>query len=80
MYKDRLVRFVRTPQGVVLDQKGNMPGRGAYACYSHANGANERMRRGLQKTLRIQVDTQAFAHLAQDYDILCAGHSGAQLG
>ena len=73
--KDNLIRFVRTPEGVVADPKGRMPGRGAYACPDHGERNDERMRRGLERTLRTHIDRHAFELLAKDYDVLCVGHS-----
>lgn len=69
--KGSLIRLVRTPDGVLLDPSGKLPGRGAYL---HANP--DCWRRGLagslEKALATQLQEADRARLQAAFDELAA--------
>lgn len=64
--KDRkeLIRIVKTPQGVVMiDEKGNIPGRGAYISRDAKCIATARKKNLLSRALRTSVSEEIYEQL-----------------
>ncbi|MBO0684698.1 MAG: YlxR family protein [Candidatus Dormibacteraeota bacterium] len=62
--KRGLLRVARAPQGVVLDQTGRIPGRGAYLHAEQACLDLARRRRSLERSLKAAVPDEVWAELA----------------
>jgi len=60
--KKTLVRIVRTPEGIFVDETGKMPGRGAYL---HADPTcwETGIQKNLQKALRTTINEADLARL-----------------
>jgi len=67
--KKTLVRLVRTPNGVVVDETGKLPGRGAYL---HADPAcwEVGIKKHLQKALRTTLSEEDLDRLSAFQDSL----------
>ena len=65
--KKTLVRLVRTPEGVLVDETGRLPGRGAYL---HADPAcwESGMKKHLQKALRTSFSEEDLERLSAYLD------------
>ena len=69
--KQGLVRFVRTPDGVVkLDPRGREAGRGAYLCARKDCFDKAHKQRRLDKALRVSLNEDDYGRLARDFAAL----------
>lgn len=74
--KATLVRVVRHADGSVsVDPSGRVPGRGAYLCATRACFDAAHKRHALDRALRVRIDTDGYARLSTEFDMLCVGHS-----
>lgn len=67
--KDRseLIRIVRTPQGVIMiDTKGNLPGRGCYISRDANCIAIARKKNLLARALRASVEDEIYEQLLKE--------------
>jgi len=53
--KRELVRFVRTPNGILLDESGRLNGRGAYVCRSAPCLKEAVKKPSLQRALKTEM-------------------------
>ncbi|MCL2475466.1 MAG: YlxR family protein [Chloroflexi bacterium] len=53
--KRKLVRFVRTPGGILLDESGRLNGRGAYVCCSTSCLSEAIKKQSLQRALKTEM-------------------------
>lgn len=63
--KRELVRLVRTPAGVVVDETGKRSGRGAYICRRRECWENPSVRRKLEHALRTTLTPEAESTLRE---------------
>lgn len=65
--KRELVRIVASPQGVALDERAQLPGRGAYVCPDPAcvQGAARRGAQSVRRALRRGDEQEVTAALAR---------------
>lgn len=63
------VRFVRTPQGVVVaDSTGRAPGRGAYTCADADCFERAWVRRRFAQALRVNITDADHERLREEFD------------
>ena len=61
-----LIRVVRSPSGeVVLDERGKLPGRGAYLCVSFECVEKARKAKNLSRSLKTEVKTDIYDRLTE---------------
>ena len=59
--KKDLIRVVRSKDGVVsIDEKGSMPGRGAYVCATKACIEKSHKIRGLQRGINAEIPKEIY--------------------
>ena len=59
--KKALIRVVKSPEGVIsLDEKGRMPGRGAYVCPDVECLRRARKSRALERTFETQIPPEVY--------------------
>lgn len=63
--KQRLTRLVRTPDGVIVDASGRLPGRGAYLCDQPACWDRALQSGLLERALRTSLPPESRASLAK---------------
>ena len=64
--KRALVRVVRSPAGeVILDERGKLPGRGAYICASRQCLEKARKTRALARALKMEIPEALYSRLAE---------------
>jgi len=64
--KRALLRVVRSPSGdVLLDERGKLPGRGAYLCATHACVEKARKTKGLSRALKTEVKPEVYDRLSE---------------
>ena len=59
--KKALIRVVKSPEGVIsLDEKGRMPGRGAYVCPDVECLRRARKSRALERAFETQIPPEVY--------------------
>ena len=59
--KKALIRVVKSPEGVIsLDEKGRMPGRGAYVCPDVEGLRRARKSRALERAFETQIPPEVY--------------------
>lgn len=59
--KKALIRVVKSPEGVIsLDEKGRMPGRGAYVCTDVECLRRARKSRALERAFETQIPPEVY--------------------
>lgn len=77
--KREFVRVVRTPEGhVELDPTGRANGRGAYLCATKDCFTATRLKRRLDRALKVSLRDDDYDRLARDFDELLATRSSQQ--
>lgn len=78
--KRALIRIVRAPGGTVaLDERGKLPGRGAYLCARLECVAQARKTKALNRALKTDVPTEFYDHLEEYIREYGEKHSDGEL-
>lgn len=65
--KKELLRVIKTPEEeIVLDATGRKNGRGAYICASMECLKNARLRKGLERSLKVAIPTEVYESLEEE--------------
>ena len=69
--KKALIRVVKSPEGVIsLDEKGRMPGRGAYVCPDAACLKKARKAKALERAFDCQIPQEVYENLERELDTI----------
>ena len=69
MPKKELIRVVKSPEGVIsVDDRGKMPGRGAYICHNEDCLNKAYKAKLLDKNLETEISEDVFAMLKEKFN------------
>jgi predicted RNA-binding protein YlxR (DUF448 family) len=75
-----LIRIVRSPAGVVVvDERGKLPGRGAYLCANKECLEKARKTKALSRALKMEIPAELYEHLGEYIETYGATHGEVDL-
>lgn len=78
--KRALIRIVRSPEGkIVLDDRGKIPGRGAYLCASLDCLAKAQKTKALSRALKVEVSEEVYASIEEYLSVYAQSRSEDEL-
>lgn len=66
--KTDLIRFVKTPSGIIIDKTGKCEGRGAYVCKSYDCLKKAEKSKALNRAFKMEVSQDAIELALKEYE------------